>query len=146
MPGWVLLLTELPQLANNPASPIRMRVDNRFMYRTYRIVIQLGLLVADSAAHKGRIQRSDLAGVLVDCELEDLARRFVSSQVQRIVRVATATNDGVVQSVPQSNGEAVETGMPLTVVVEPRTSIGSPADPVVPELGMILKTETLCEP
>ena len=59
------------------------------MYRTYLlIVIQVGLLVQISAANRGRIQRPELAGVLVNRKLEDLARRRIE-QVQRIVCAET---------------------------------------------------------
>ena len=130
----MLLLTELPQLASNPASPIRMRVDNRFMYRTYRIVIQLGLLVADSGLTKAGFKALSwpvfwliaywkillgIGGVAVGWP-ESI--RYIA-----LFSLATATNDGVEQPLPQSNGEAEEIGMPLTVVVEPKTSVGSPA-------------------
>ena len=108
MAGCVLLLTELPQLASNPASPMRMRVSNRFMYRTYRIVIQVGLLVAVSAPTEAGFSALSWPVFWLIANWKILPAG-VSSRYSALFALETAINDGVVQPVPQSNGEAVET-------------------------------------
>jgi len=69
----------------------------------------------------------------------------VSSRYRPLFAFDTATNAGVVQPLPQSNGDPVVTGVPLTMVVELRTSLSWPAEPAE-EPVRILKIEILCEP
>ncbi len=105
--------------------------------------------IAGSAfgANGGRIQRSQLAGVLVDPELEDPARPVVSSKYSALFAGAILRNEGVEQpglveeEAPQSKGDAVDTCMPLTV--EHGTENFGWLARCSEE--MILKTEMLCE-
>lgn len=97
----MLLLTELPQLASNPANPIRMRVNNRFMYRTYRIVIHVGLLVAVSALTKGGLIALIWPVFWLIANWKTLPEG-VSSKYTALFAAATAVNEGVVQPLPQS--------------------------------------------
>ena len=56
-----------------------------------------------------------------------------SIKYKALFDLATVKKDGVVQPVPQSKGDALLTWIPLTVVREPRTSIGSPVVVVISE-------------
>src|SRR5208282_154618 len=108
VPACVLLWTELPQLAINMARPIRMKVNNRFMYRTYRIVIQVGSLVELSPLTKGGFNALR-EPVFWSTPSWKILLAGESSTYNALLPVATLTNDGVVQPSPQSKGDALET-------------------------------------
>jgi hypothetical protein len=146
--GCVLLVTEEPQLANNPASPMRPRVYNRFMQRTYRIVIQAGPPPALTEVGFCALIEPVFWFIWYWKILPVLPCVPASIMYRALFALETVTNEGVVQATgftvyPQSNGEAVETGTPLMVVLEPRTSVSSPC---APEVEAIWKTETLWVP
>ena len=56
--GWLLALCELPQPASNPAKPIRISMDSRFIILAYRIVIQTGFELAARLTEGGLSARN----------------------------------------------------------------------------------------
>src|SRR5208282_5471810 len=139
VPGWVLLLAELPQPASSPANPIRMRIGNRFIIRIYRSVIQLGALLALSADTKAGTNALIMPRFWSTENWKILPAASSSTYTAMFV-LATAANDGAEQPAPQGNGDWVEVVIPLIVESEPRTSVGSP------EVFAMRKTVIFCDP